>query len=141
MSHARIVTAVAIVSIALPLLAVLSAETLPLRATAGPAAVQASGQEDDVITVGGHIHPPRKTRHVSPVYPPDAVKARIQGAVVLKVLIGRNGKVRSAKVIKSIPELDAAALDAVLQWEYEPAYVRGKAVSVRMTVTINFSLP
>jgi len=56
------------------------------------------------------------------------------------VIVDRQAQVANAKVIRSIPELDQAALDAVLQWEFEPTSLKGKAVSVRMTVTINFTL-
>lgn len=129
----------ALVSLALSSPAALPAETFP-PGDPGLAAVQEQSQEDEVVTVGGDVQPPKKTKHVNPVYPPEAREARIQGVVILEAVIGRDGKVQSAKVLKSIPELDAAAMDAVLQWEFEPTYIKGKAVAVRMTVTINFTL-
>lgn len=105
-----------------------------------PANAPSAVQEDDVVRVGGEVKPPRKTKHVNPVYPPEAREAGIQGVVILEAVIGRDGKVERAAVIRSIPELDQAALDAVLQWEFEPTTVNGKAVRVQMTVTINFTL-
>ena len=54
--------------------------------------------------------------------------------------IGASGKVTDAKVLRSIPLLDAAALDAVKQWEYTPTTLNGQPVPVIMTVTVNFTL-
>lgn len=95
---------------------------------------------DDVVTIGGDVKPPKKIKHVSPAYPPEAKEAGIQGVVILEAVIDKHGKVAGADVVKAIPELDQAAIDAVLQWEFEPTYIKGKAVAVRMTVTVNFTL-
>jgi len=84
--------------------------------------------------------PPKIVKHVEPIYPEAARQARIQGVVVVEATIGPDGKVRDAKVITSIPQLDEAALAAVRQWEYEPTMVRGVASPVIMTVRVNFSL-
>ena len=112
----------------------------PAIAASTPDAVQDSRQEEDVVTIGGDVKPPKKIKHVNPVYPPEAKEAGIEGVVVIETIIDKQGKVAHAEVVRSVPELDQAALDAVRQWEFEPSYVRGKAVSVRMTVTINFTL-
>lgn len=88
----------------------------------------------------GALAAPQKIKDVRPVYPPDALAARIQGVVVVEVSIDSEGKVRGAKVLRSIPELDEAALAAVRQWEFAPAVAHGKAVPVVATVTVNFAL-
>jgi len=49
--------------------------------------------------------------------------------------------VTEARVVRSNPLLDEAALKAVREWRYDPTMVNGRAVPVRMTVTVNFSLP
>jgi len=90
------------------------------------------------IRVGGKIEPPIKMNDVKPVYPAIAKNAGVSGAVVIEATIGPDGKVIDAKVLRSIPLLDQAALDAVRQWEYRPKIVNGVAVPVIMTVTINF---
>jgi periplasmic protein TonB len=77
---------------------------------------------------------------VKPAYPPEAEAARVQGVVILEATIGTDGRVADAKVLRSIPLLDQAALDAVRQWEYAPTRLNGQAVPVIMTVTVNFSL-
>jgi protein TonB len=90
--------------------------------------------------VGEGIDRPRKTRHVKPVYPPQAMAARVGGNVLIEVTIGIDGKVHDARVINSIPVLDQAALDAVRQWEFEPSRVNGVAVAVTMVIVVMFAL-
>ena len=83
---------------------------------------------------------PTKIKDVRPIYPPDAMAARIQGVVVIEVSLDTEGRVRDARVLRSIPELDEAALTAVRQWEFTPSIVNGKPVPIVMTVTVNFTL-
>jgi TonB family protein len=90
--------------------------------------------------VGGDISAPRKIKDVPPVYPAEALAAKVQGVVIIEAVIGKDGKVESAKIVRSIPMLDQAALDAVQQWEFTPTLVNGVAVPVVMTVTVNFKL-
>jgi TonB family protein len=91
------------------------------------------------VRVGGQIKPPTKTKDVKPVYPAIARSARVAGEVTIEATIGPDGKVMDAKVVRSIPLLDQAALDAVLQWEYTPTLLNGVPVPVLVTVTINFT--
>lgn len=93
------------------------------------------------IRVGGQIRPPVKIKDVTPVYPAVARAARVQGEVVIEVTVGEDGKVADARVVKSIPLLDQAALDAVRQWEYQPPLLNGVPTPVVVTVTINFTQP
>jgi protein TonB len=74
------------------------------------------------------------------VYPPEAKDARVQGVVILDILIGEDGSVEKAKILRSIPLLDQAAVDAVTQWVFTPTTVDGEAKKVIMTVTVNFTL-
>ncbi len=90
--------------------------------------------------VGGAIAAPRKLVDVPPVYPPEAVAARITGTVTIEAVIDAGGNVTSARVLKGVPMLDDAALAAVRQWKYTPTVVDGTPVSVIMTVTSTFSL-
>jgi len=92
------------------------------------------------VRVGGNIKPPTKTKHVAPVYPAIAQSARVQGVVIIEATIGPNGKVQDARVLRSIPLLDQAALDAVKQWEFTPTLLNGVPVPVIMTVTVQFTL-
>src|SRR5471032_3338167 len=92
------------------------------------------------VRVGGNIRQPTKTKDVKPVYPAIAQSARVQGVVIIEATIGPNGAVQEAKVLRSIPLLDAAALDAVRQWQFTPTLLNGVPVPVIMTVTVNFTL-
>ena len=92
------------------------------------------------VRVVGSIRPPAKTRDVSPAYPSIARSARVQGMVIIEAVISPAGKVMNARILRSIPLLDAAALAAVRQWEYTPTPLNGIPVPVVMTVTVNFQL-
>jgi TonB family protein len=92
------------------------------------------------VRVGGNIKQPAKIKDVKPKYPAEAQSARIQGVVILEVTIGVDGKVIDAKVLRSIPLLDQAAIDAVKQWEFSQTLLNGVPVPVIMTATVNFTL-
>ena len=77
---------------------------------------------------------------MAPIYPAIAQSARVAGVVIIEATIGPNGRVQEAKVLRSIPLLDAAALEAVRQWEFTPTLLNGVPVPVIMTVTVNFTL-
>jgi protein TonB len=93
------------------------------------------------VRVGGKIKTPTKIRDVAPVYSPAAVSARVQGTVPIEAIIGPDGRVQQARVLRPVhPLLDPAAVDAVKQWRYTPTTVDGVAVPVVMTVTVQFNL-
>ena len=60
--------------------------------------------------------------------------------VIIEATISKEGDVKDAKILRSQPMLDQAALDAVLQWKYTPTTLNGVPVDVIMTVTVNFTL-
>ncbi|MEZ5285090.1 MAG: energy transducer TonB [Vicinamibacterales bacterium] len=90
--------------------------------------------------VGGEIRQPQKLQDVRPVYPAIAQAARVQGVVIIEATLDTSGRVSAARVLRSIPLLDDAALTAVRQWVYTPTTLNGEPVSVLMTVTVNFQL-
>ena len=90
--------------------------------------------------MGGQIREPRKLRNVKPEYPAIARQARVQGIVILECTISPQGRVANVVVLRSIPLLDQAAIDAVRQWVYEPTLLNGVPVPVIMTVTVNFKM-
>ncbi len=96
---------------------------------------------EGIVRVGdGGIGAPVKVKDVKPVYPPIAQAAAVQGIVVIEVRIEPDGTVGTASVVRSIPLLDQAALDAVKEWRFTPTLLNGQPVAVMMTVTINFTL-
>ncbi len=92
------------------------------------------------VRVGGNIRTPTKIKDVRPAYPPEALASRIQGVVILEAIINDQGNIANAKVLRSIPLLDSAALTALSQWQFTPTLLNGTPVGVIMTVTVNFTL-
>lgn len=122
-----------------------STDATAARARANAAAAKTRAEAEaraqlatTAVRVGGAIRTPTKTKNVAPEYPAIAKSARVGGTVQVEATIGPDGKVVDARVMKSIPMLDQAALDAVKQWEYMPTKVKGVAVPVIITVAINF---
>jgi len=89
---------------------------------------------------GEKVMPPQLVREVAPVYPEIARQARVEGAVILEATTDTYGQIASVKVLRSIPLLDQAAVDALKQWVYEPMIINGKPQSVTFTVTMQFKL-
>jgi TonB family protein len=79
-------------------------------------------------------------KQVQPVYPAVAKQARIQGQVVLKTEISKEGTIQSLELISGHPMLVPSAIDAVKQWLYQPYRLNGEPVAVETTVVVNFSL-
>ena len=94
---------------------------------------------DGALRVGGNIRSPRKITDVRPLYPQEARDAGVQGVVIIEMRVDPDGRVASARILRSIPLLDQAALDAVRQWEFEPTLLNGAPIAVVMTVTVQFT--
>lgn len=92
------------------------------------------------VRVGGQVKAPTQIKKVQPVYPAEAQAAKVQGIVIMEATIGVDGRVTDARVLRSVPLLDQAAVDAVRQWEYTPTLLNGTAVPIIMTVTVTFNL-
>jgi TonB family protein len=90
--------------------------------------------------VGQGIEPPRKIKHVAPVYPAAALTVRAFGTVLIEATVDVDGRVTDAKVIHSIAALDQAALEAVRQWEFAPSRLNGMPVAVIVTVLVQFAI-
>ncbi|MGB4298199.1 MAG: energy transducer TonB [Candidatus Saccharicenans sp.] len=97
-------------------------------------------KEQGPLLAGDEIKPPKLLRRVEPTYPPAARDAHIQGVVVLEATTDIYGRVESVRVLRSVPLLDQAAIEAVRQWVYEPMVINGRPRSVTFTVTITFKL-
>lgn len=92
------------------------------------------------VRVGGDIREPRKVVDVAPVYPELAKKAGVQGTVIIEAVIDARGRVVNAIVLKGLPMLDEAALEAVRKWVYTPTLLDGVPTPVIMTVTVRFRM-
>jgi protein TonB len=80
-------------------------------------------------------------KSVDPVYPPMAKQMHIQGAVELLANIGKDGSIRTVKLISGDAVLSRAAIDAVKQWKYKPYYLDDQPVEIQTQITVNFRLP
>ncbi len=95
---------------------------------------------DEPVRAVDDIEPPKLIKKAEPFYPESARKAEIEGTVILEATTDIYGKVKKVKILRSIPELDQAAIDAVKQWVYEPKIIDGKPRGVIFTVTVVFEL-
>ena len=83
---------------------------------------------------------PEAIKKVSPEYPDIARQSSMEGTVVVKALVGKDGRVLNTQVVKSVPVLDDAAVAAVKQWVFKPALSNNKPVAVWVAVPVKFSL-
>ena len=111
---------------------------LLLAASPGPAIAQ---EPAPASRPPRSIQPPRLVSRVNPAYPREVMRERIEGLVQLTVNIESDGSIGDVKVVQSLdPRLDAAAVEAVKQWRYEPATVDGKPVRTIAKVSMAFNL-
>jgi periplasmic protein TonB len=112
-----------------PITSILSANTRPVphpAASAGPVVRKSA------VLEGLLIH------RVQPQYPVIAKQLHIQGAVVVDALIGRDGRIEQATVIRGQALLNRSAVEAIKQWQYRPYYLNGEPVEVETEITVNF---
>jgi TonB family protein len=95
--------------------------------------------EEGYYRMDGTTQAPKKLEVTTPEYPRDARAAGIEGTVVIEVKIDEFGAVTDAKILKSVPMLDDAALRAVRLWRFTPTMIDGRAVPAKMTVRIPFA--
>lgn len=116
-------------------------ERMELAAKKEKAAAARRAKLATAIRVGGQVRPPIRIKEVAPVYPAVAQSARVTGDVVIEATVDEEGNVADARVVKSVPLLDQAALDAVKQWQYRPSLLNGVPTPVVLTVTVKFTRP
>lgn len=80
-------------------------------------------------------------KKVPPMYPPQALQMRIQGAVQLMAVISKTGNITNLKVQSGDAVLVKAAMDSVKQWKYKPYLLDGQPVDIQTQITVNFKLP
>jgi outer membrane biosynthesis protein TonB len=92
------------------------------------------------VRVGGAIQAANLVKRVTPVYPPVAKAARIQGLVRFTAIIAKNGTIQNLQLVSGPPVLVQAATDAVRQWVYRPTLLNGEPVEVITQIDVNFDL-
>ena len=100
-------------------------------------------QEPAVYQPGNGVTLPRVTRDVRPVYTNEAREQRIEGTVLLDVVVLADGSVGDVKVTRSLDSvygLDANAVKAMKLWQFAAGTKDGKPVAVRVAVEMTFTL-
>lgn len=92
------------------------------------------------VRVGGLIRVPKLLNRVKPEYPLIALQARTTAVLIIEAVVGADGRVQRATVLRGHPLFDQAALDAVKQWRYQPLLLNGIPVPFIATVTLSFNL-
>ena len=99
----------------------------------------ADAEDEPVFDMGPGITPPRVTRQVNPAYKPDAEGFRVTGTVIVGLVVSSKGEPADVHVVRSLGRgVDESAVEAVRQWQFEPARKGGQPVAVRVTVEIRF---
>jgi TonB family protein len=116
----------------------LSMQTLVWNAAEASAEIVVPAE--GAVRVTGDLRPPKLIKEVSPAYPEIARLALVEGMVICEAQTDIYGRIQAVKILRSIPLLDQAAIDAVRQWIYEPMVIDGKPRAAIFTVTVRFTL-
>jgi protein TonB len=100
----------------------------------------AAWQEDAAGCLSIIEDPPTPVTQVKPTYPEFAKDAQIEGRVILHVLVGKDGRVKTIKLIRGVTGLNEAAVDAVRRWVFKPGLKAGEPVCVWVEVPVDFHL-
>jgi TonB family C-terminal domain len=104
-----------------------------------PTTSTASVEPDAPLLVIGDVKAPVVIHRVTPPYPRTAITIRLNGYAIVECVIDKTGHVRDARVVRSSsPLFDQAAVDAVLQWQFAPGSLHGKAVDTIFDLTVTF---
>jgi TonB family protein len=136
----RIVATVACVGLGVVTCGSALALRMEVGAPVAAVAVQDALAGHGPARVSGGVMAANVLTKVTPVYPPEAKEAKIEGAVVLKAVIGKDGLVNNLQVVSGPKELRRSALDSVRQWKYKPYLLNGEPMEVETTVTVTYSL-
>ena len=114
----------------------------PDGAGGGTGTVPATGPEGVAIdATAPEVVRPQLLFGPQPDYPEASRHLREQGFVVLQAIIGTDGRIQSATILRGVsPALDDAALRAISRWRYSPATLNRRAIRVYLTVTVRFAL-
>jgi TonB family protein len=96
---------------------------------------------DPVYRVGSGVTPPHLIKSPDPKYTKAAKEAKIQGRVVLWLIVNAQGMAERVRIQKSLdPGLDRSAAETVSRWKFAPATKDGQPVAVMINVEVNFKL-
>ena len=119
------------------------AQTTPSMSTGEGNDIVVAPPGDELPKFGEYVYVeelPEAITKAKPVYPDLAREAGVDGTVMVQALVGKDGKVKDTRVVKSIAMLDGAAEAAVKQWVFKPALSNNKPVAVWVAVPVRFTL-
>jgi protein TonB len=102
--------------------------------------VEGAVPSDEPLVISGEIRKPIRVKEVRPDYPEHARRARLEGDVVLEVVVDREGEVESVRVLSGNEIFRRSAVEAVRRWRYRPALQNGTPVKVVMSVIVEFRI-
>jgi periplasmic protein TonB len=98
-------------------------------------------QQGSAVTVGSGISAPVPIKSPDPNYSSKAQKAKLEGVVVVSIVVDTDGLPKNIKITRSLGMgLDEEAIKAVKKWRFKPAIKDGKPVAVQVNVEVNFRL-
>ncbi|OJT26540.1 hypothetical protein BO221_00390 [Archangium sp. Cb G35] len=100
-----------------------------------------SGAREEVLPFGAGMAPPQLLAGAQLQYTREALEARVSGTVIARCTITREGEVENCRVIRGLPHMDAAVLDALTSRHYRPVSFQGQPVSVSYTFHVRLELP
>ena len=109
-------------------------------ATSGVSPVVDSRDDVEQEIAGQPDVPPRAIKLTKPKYPKAAFHGRVEGTVEVEFLIDAKGRVVNTRLIRSIPALDAAAIECVRKWRFQPAEKAGRAVATVARAPVTFRI-
>ncbi len=114
--------------------------THPIPAPIPAISTRPKAEPPGQLLVGGNVQEAKLIHRVQPLYPALARQVRVQGVVKLEAIIAGNGSIQQLHVLSGHPMLIPSAVEAVRQWIYSPTILNGKAVEVKTTIEVRFTL-
>jgi protein TonB len=112
----------------------------PIETVAPPPPPPPAAVQSTPVPISGGVMAARLIYQVKPIYPALGIQVRVQGTVVLRAVISKEGTITNLAVISGHPLLIPAALDAVRQWRYQPTLLNNVPVEVETTIEVRFIL-
>ncbi len=112
----------------------------PVPVMPKPSEVEVQPTAPEPVSVPANVTAASIIEQVNPEYPPQARAANVEGEVVLRATIDKEGKITQVQVLEGDELLAPAAVEAVGKWRYKPMLVDGEPKEVKTTITVTFSL-
>jgi protein TonB len=99
------------------------------------------GTGEEVLPFGTGMTLPELLNGAAIQYTREAMEARVSGTVIARCTITREGTVENCRIIKGLPYMDTAVIDALTTRRYRPVHFQGRPVSVSYTFNVKLRMP